>query len=279
MTPPFTWQDYLKDALVKSLPELALEACELPRESDCRQVIVTVDGSELQGTVAVICSKTFLERTCPIADNDPEVLQDWTSELANLIMGRFKNSLLAQGVTIKIHPPKAFEGKTAGDLTFAFQDHGHGIGVIAGLQGSPVLGGGKNIAELMPGDAVYRLNEPAHSKKTYDVIAKIRSGISSDEFNDDLEDDAVELDEDQSPSSGKVRRELEAISWDRTGMVHLLFSGNLSCTFSPAVLLQEGCTSIALENYQIEVERVGSDICISIPELRISLSQPERAVA
>lgn len=279
MAAPMTWQDYLKEALLKSLPELSLEPCALPKALDGHQVSITVEGNDLSGSVAVYCSTTFLERTCPIGDNDPEVLQDWTAELANLIMGRFKNSLLGQGVSIKIHPPKASQANAGGESSLAFQDHGHCIALVADLKGTPKLEGGKNIAELMPGDAVYRLNEPAHSKKNYDVISKIRSGIASEDFNDDLEDDTVDWEETKEPEGSKVRRELEAISWDRTGMVHLLFTGNLSCTFSPTVLLQEECPTITLENYRIDVERVGGDICITIPELRISLSQPERAVA
>lgn len=62
-------------------------------------------SDELAGSVIVSAPWPLIGSMCPTGTDDTEALVDWSRELANLLAGGFKSTLLAYGVTLEIGLP------------------------------------------------------------------------------------------------------------------------------------------------------------------------------
>jgi hypothetical protein len=66
-------------------------------------------GPSFRGTLTMFAPTSFMKATYPLGTDDGrEDLQlfDWSSELANQLLGRLKNKLVARGVEIEMSLPK-----------------------------------------------------------------------------------------------------------------------------------------------------------------------------
>ncbi len=190
------FETFMNEALVKSLADFSLDRLTAPPQSaELLKTRLCFEGAGMKAQAFISCSRPFLQTTCPLprgpVDHSQAVIKDWLGELGNLILGRLKNRLLAHDVTIKISAP-SFDGdwqtaKTVQAPAVWLQGAGGFIGFDCSIEGTiPEIGEAtKQSAEILPGDAIYRLNDPANSKATYDIIAKIRSGTDRDKDSED----------------------------------------------------------------------------------------------
>jgi len=222
-TPLQKFEAFMDEALVKSLTDLTLERTAPASESaELLRARLCFDGAGMKAQAFISCSMAFLQSTCPLplttSEHSHAVIKDWLGELGNLILGRLKNRLLAHDITIKISAP-SFDGNwqkptPSQTLEIWFQNQTAAAvigfdctieGVIPDI-GEPV----KQTAEILPGDAIYRLNDPFHSKGSYDIISKIRSGIQQGDDTSarpepDYMEDEDDFDEQESPGFGDIQ--------------------------------------------------------------------------
>jgi hypothetical protein len=74
-----------------------------------------------------------------------------------------------------------------------------------------------------------------------------------------------------------ARRNLEAVEWDEPGELCLRFQGGSIVRLSPANLLAKGTEVLVIEGYQLEIKQTAHGICVTLPELKISLEAAIRA--
>lgn len=227
------FESFVQEAMQQTLPQVGLSRIEDDSGSDMVHwpdpilvSIMSFQSDNMQGTAVMGCDVAFLERSHPSFDpEDParlSLLQDWLGEMSNLIIGRLKNKLLPLGVTLKLNPPSVLEAseeifesyatrKENVKLWFSCEHQFFCISFSMDLDPSvsfaaqlPSQG-----HELQPGDAIYRLNEPAGSSKKYDVIAQIRSGVMTDD--DPALHDDFDLDDDMPLHHQTMDRRLEGV--------------------------------------------------------------------
>jgi hypothetical protein len=68
-----------------------------------------------------------------------------------------------------------------------------------------------------------------------------------------------------------VRRNLEAAEWQASGELCLRFQGGSIVRLSPVYLLAKGTEVLVIEGYQLEIKQTAQGICVSLPELQLSL--------
>ena len=66
--------------------------------------IIGLTGT-LRGTLILSMPNALLARTHPTGGTTFEATEDWSSELANLLLGRLKSRLMTHGVTIELSTP------------------------------------------------------------------------------------------------------------------------------------------------------------------------------
>ncbi len=305
------FKTFMEDALLKSLPdaELAPAADEAPLPADLMHALLPFEGPQMKAEAYLGCSRAFLLKTCPLAIADIKesdaVLRDWLGELGNLTMGRLKNRLLAHGVTIKISPPVLATNGPAPlakaskevELTNRYKAGGELVVFLCRITGEvPVVGEAlKQSAEILPGDAIYRLNDSTNQNAApnYDRVSHIRSGQAQDaedrddEIDDDSEDTesyfAADRAADSRPQPAKPVRilyhsqlkepVLGGISWPEIDRLVLQFSTGLDITLSPPSLLAKGLSTFTIEGLTMSLEREGRLLKISFPKLHIHLSK------
>ncbi|WP_141731768.1 chemotaxis protein CheX [Oligoflexus tunisiensis] len=82
---------------------------------------------------------------------------------------------------------------------------------------------------------------------------------------------------DSSMPRSNNRRSLEAAEWDEPGELCLRFQGGSIVRLSPANLLANGTHLLVIEGYQLEIKQTTHGICVTLPELKISLETSIRA--
>ncbi|HEY4223079.1 MAG TPA: chemotaxis protein CheX [Myxococcota bacterium] len=87
----------------RGLPLREVDA--LPREQEIAGVIGFT--GHLRGTLIVASKRDLLEESCPLPSTD---VSDWTAELANQLLGRFKNRLIRYGLEVAMATPVAVRG-------------------------------------------------------------------------------------------------------------------------------------------------------------------------
>jgi hypothetical protein len=307
-----TFESFMDDALIKSLDDFTLEPSPAPEPSvELLKARLCFSGADMKAEAFLSCSRSFLQKTCPLprgtADHSTAVLKDWLGELANLVIGRLKNRLLAHEITIKISPP-SFEGnwpktKDSQSLLFWHQLDGSWIGFECAIVGEiPEIGEAlKQTAEILPGDAIYRLNDPLNTTPSYDIISKIRSGVENGEGEDDdfdIEGSSIEMEVPAEVRSkiapkdilGKAKHQpirilfhsssqapqLTGVAWSQTDQLLLHFSSGLEYTLCPKTLLEQGCSSMEVEGFVMTFQRDGDLIRASIPKFNMHLSKVSR---
>jgi hypothetical protein len=60
---------------------------------------------KLRGSLVLSVPPSLVKRSHPCGATDPDDLGDWLAEMANLLLGRIKSSLLTQGATIQASTP------------------------------------------------------------------------------------------------------------------------------------------------------------------------------
>ncbi|MBC7658199.1 MAG: hypothetical protein H7249_00670 [Chitinophagaceae bacterium] len=308
-----SFESFMEDALLKSLPELTLtRLAEKPdlSKSLTLMAMLDVNSKDLKAQSFIIASAEFLQKTCPLPggseDHTTLVIKDWLGELGNLIMGRLKNRLLAHNITIKISAPRFDSApkttKNSQSITLWFQAEQSFIGFECFVEGTiPKIGDEiKQTAEILPGDAIYRLNDPVNAPPSYDLISKIRSNPSDQAESDDCEETVDELEalasdddlETQAPvpppakASGSVRLlfhsnskapSLVGVSWSQSDRLLLQFRSGLEYAFCPTTLLDAGTASFEVEGLTVTFAREGDVIKASIPKLNMHFSKSTRA--
>jgi hypothetical protein len=69
---------------------------------------VGFDGNNLRGTVVLVGQPRVFARLYPFpTTHNPPDLADWAREMANQAVGRFKNRLLAYGLTVSVGQPQS----------------------------------------------------------------------------------------------------------------------------------------------------------------------------
>lgn len=304
---------FMDEALIKSLDEFNLERIAAPKtHSDMLKTRLLFEDAGMKAQAFISCSQSFLQTTCPLpkTDTDPSsaVLKDWLGELGNLILGRLKNRLLAHGVTIKISAP-SFDGHASqsqraqrihnwykiGDALISFE---------CLIEGEiPAIGEAlKQTAEILPGDAIYRLNDPLNTTPSYDIISKIRSGIENQEDDEDGEEEegtagpkavaalpipTVKVEDSlsekwvQKPIKILFHSQAQApvltgVAWTQLDKLCLYFSSGLEYSFCPKTLLDRGCSSLEVEDLVLQFQKEGELIRASIPTYNMHLSKPSR---
>ncbi|MES2745847.1 MAG: hypothetical protein V4655_10500 [Bdellovibrionota bacterium] len=295
-----TFQTFMEDALKKSLPELTLLPAGEPEEfRTLLSARLSFEGKDMKAQAFLSCSDDFLQLTCPLprgAENhSDDTIRDWLGELGNLILGRLKNRLLAHDVTIKISAPD-FEGDwnrptNAERVAVWFECESTMVGFECLVEGRvPEIGEAlEQKAEILPGDAIYRLNDTIHSTQSMDVLSKIRSGV---------EDTAISLDEVppvevetkiesvQKPFQMHFHTAAEpiikasvaiiGIAWPSLDHLQIKMSTGLEFTACPKTLLDAGVTSFELEGVQLQFRREGDTISVSLPKFHMNLSKTLR---
>jgi CheY-specific phosphatase CheX len=78
--------------------------------------LIGFGGQHLRGMLAVQCAPEFLQSShpsvamgMPVSDAD---IEDWLGEIANQVLGRFKNLLLAYDVKLELSTPSVVSGKS-----------------------------------------------------------------------------------------------------------------------------------------------------------------------
>ncbi len=226
------FESFVQEAMQQTLPQVGLSRIEDSSDTDMVHwpdpilvSIMSFQSDNMQGTAVMGCDAAFLERSHPSFDpNDPardSLLQDWLGEMSNLIIGRLKNKLLPYGVTLKLNPPSVTEAseeifesyatrKDNVKIWFSCEHQFFCISFSLDVDASVNFADHQSAQghELQPGDAIYRLNEPAGSVKKYDVIAQIRSGVITDDdpaLHDDFDFD------DDVPLHQTMNRQLEGV--------------------------------------------------------------------
>lgn len=85
------------------------------------EVVGTARGVDLAGTIGFVCAEfsgsvlvathADVLRATGQTNATPDSLCDWVAELANQLLGRVKNQLLAYGVTLHVSTPIVVEGR------------------------------------------------------------------------------------------------------------------------------------------------------------------------
>lgn len=73
--------------------------------------ILPFTGSELAGSLLVTAPIELISALAPSEDPDMDALHDWSRELANLLVGALKNTLLKQGIRIELGIPTSVIGE------------------------------------------------------------------------------------------------------------------------------------------------------------------------
>lgn len=307
-----TFESFMDDALIKSLDDFTLEPSSAPEPSvELLRTRLCFSSADMNAEAFLSCSRSFLQKTCPLprtaSDHPTAVLLDWLGELANLVIGRLKNRLLAHEITIKISPP-SFEGnwaktKNSQSILFWHKFEGSWIGFECAVVGEiPEIGEAlKQTAEILPGDAIYRLNDPLNTTPSYDLISNIRSGVeNADGEDDDFDVDGSSIEMEipaevkakiaPKDSLGKPKHQpirilfhsqsqapqLTGVAWSQVDQLSLHFSSGLEYTICPRTLLEQGCSSLEVEGLVMTFQRDGDLIRASIPKFNMHLSKVSR---
>lgn len=126
--------DVVSDCVIKVFEayDATLEAAD---DADPGHEVVAVIGyaaDELRGGLALGISKALAQRTMPTSETP---LYDWTGELANQILGRVRNKMLAYQVDIQISTPVVLHGL---GVQVAPPGH-HGVRVASYKSGDDVV--------------------------------------------------------------------------------------------------------------------------------------------
>jgi CheY-specific phosphatase CheX len=78
--------------------------------------VVGFSGEQMRGTLLLATSRGPLGRTTPTTDSS---LREWIAELANQLLGRVKNQLLARSVTLHMTTPIVLRGEHIAPLSRA----------------------------------------------------------------------------------------------------------------------------------------------------------------
>lgn len=73
--------------------------------------IIGFAGEQMRGSLTLGVARDALCQTHPLKSKDTDDLNDWLSELANLLLGRIKNRLLVHGVVVQMSIPVTLTGK------------------------------------------------------------------------------------------------------------------------------------------------------------------------
>lgn len=295
----------MEDALQKSLPDLVLVKSPAPLAS--RRVLRARLCFETQGMKAqafLSCTEDFLQMTCPLprmpgGTHSEDIIKDWLGELGNLILGRLKNRLFAHDVTIKISAPDFADHwpRTAHAETIALWFRcGDGlIGFDCAIEGRvPEIGEARpQSAEILPGDAIYRLNDTPRSGESSDILSQIRSGVEHPDISvgeEEPDHDSPETERSMSllrssakpfpmhfhnrkESTVKLSPGLSGLSWPSMDRLQLKFSSGFEITVSPTALLEQGLLSFEIEEIGLQIVRENDLVRINVPKLQITMSR------
>lgn len=295
-----TFQSFMEEALKKSLPELSLQPSSAPDASQkIMQARLCFEGKSMRAQAFLSCTDDFLQMTCPLPKADDErhsvdTVIDWLGELGNLILGRLKNRLLAHDVTIKISAPD-FAGnwtrpEKAETVAVWFECEGTLIGFDVVVEGRvPDIGEAlPQSAEILPGDAIYRLNDTAQNAETVDLLSKIRSGVEDTAPSEEPMVKAERVEKRESSqhkpfpmhfhnAKDGVKKtastlSIASVSWSSLNHFAVKFSNGLEATISPASLIEMGMSSFELEGFTIHFKSDGEILRVSIPKIHLTLS-------
>ncbi|RYZ54556.1 MAG: hypothetical protein EOP07_15775 [Proteobacteria bacterium] len=261
-----TFESFMDDALAKSLDDFTLEPTSAPEPSvELLKVRLCFSGSDMSAEAFLSCSRSFLQKTCPLpsgsGDHPTAILLDWLGELANLVIGRLKNRLLAHEITIKISPP-AFEGnwpKTKNSQSILFWHKLDGSWIGFGVENGDSEGDDDDFDS--DGQSI-EMEVPAEVKAKIapkDILGKPKHQPIRILFHS----------QSQAP-------QLTGLAWSQVDQLSLHFSSGLEYTICPRTLLEQGCSSMEVEGLVMTFQRDGDLIRASIPKYNMHLSKVSR---
>lgn len=260
---------FIADAFRQTLPELQLELVDNTYEDEIvnwpESIMVSImrfQSEAMKGTAVLGCDLGFLERSCPAFEGDHEerdlFLQDWIGELSNLVLGRLKNKLLPFGIVLKLNPPSVTEAGASIFETYAVHERQLKLwfscdqdficlSFSLDLAASIDLQNEKphSDAQLQPGDAIYRLNDPYGAKQNYDMVSKVRSGVDLDDEPSEIALFDFELTNDSRP---------ERESWASSSP----FASTPLPSAPPPLLSSQGSGKLAVQKSDIVDPPAGS---------------------
>ncbi len=99
--------DSTAETFEASIPASAKGDTRAFAASPPRRVVVTFGGDALRGAVSLEVAARLLRATHPCGPASSAELDDWASELANVVVGMLKRKLRARGVRIRPGLPRA----------------------------------------------------------------------------------------------------------------------------------------------------------------------------
>lgn len=294
-----TFQTFMEEALKKSLPELDLKLAAPPDASQkIMQARLCFEGKNMRAQAFLSCTDEFLQMTCPLPrgeeNHSVDTVIDWLGELGNLILGRLKNRLLAHDMTIKISAPD-FAGnwqrpKNAETVNVWFECEGALIGFDVVLEGQvPQIGEAiQQSAEILPGDAIYRLNDTSVSGENVDLVSKIRAGVEDSSPVPEEKEERMERKETVEKKSFSMHFHnakdkeivkkssstltIASVSWTALNSLNLKFSNGLEASVCPMSLVEMGMGSLEIEGFTLHFHCENDVARVSIPKLALALS-------
>jgi len=105
--------DIINSACVAFMAAQGIAAKRTPQaETELRELAAVIGfaGAQLRGSLVITYDNALAAATCTDCGGTVNIL-DWTGEVANQLLGRIKNKLLAHGVSIDLCTPVALSGK------------------------------------------------------------------------------------------------------------------------------------------------------------------------
>jgi CheY-specific phosphatase CheX len=101
--------EVVSDCVYKVFEAYDTELEEAPKEDPGHEVVAVIGyaADEVRGGMALGISKKLAEMTMPTPDTP---LYDWAGELANQILGRVRNKMLAYQIDVQISTPVVLHG-------------------------------------------------------------------------------------------------------------------------------------------------------------------------
>jgi CheY-specific phosphatase CheX len=102
----------LQDASLANFSELAEivdDAC--PAVDADYVATIGFAGPQIRGVLAWECTREVAVALCGMGDIPDDVIRDWVGEMANQLLGRVKNKLLAHEVEFSLSTPMVIQGQ------------------------------------------------------------------------------------------------------------------------------------------------------------------------
>ena len=98
--------------------------------------IIGFTGEKIRGTIILATVAEVLQATRPTAAETDSEQADWAGELANQLLGRIKNKLLAHGLVIQLSTPTSVTGESlrlalSSDARSSRLEYRLGVGPVA----------------------------------------------------------------------------------------------------------------------------------------------------